>query len=50
MVGGAWLGAYTFVATIAPDGALAPAGILITLWLILFAVIGVPERAEARLD
>ena len=46
MVGGLWLGGYTFVATIAPEGALAPAGILITIWLILLAVIGVPQRAS----
>jgi hypothetical protein len=46
MVAGTWLGGYTFVATIAPEGALGPAGILFTIWLILLAVIGVPQRAD----
>ncbi|MFD5750327.1 hypothetical protein [Streptomyces sp. NPDC127033] len=41
---GVWLFGYTFVATVLPEPALGPAGVLTTAWFVLLAVLHKPVR------
>ena len=48
VVTGVWLGGYSFVADVAPEEALYPAGLLIVVWFGLLAALYVTVGAQAR--